>query len=92
MQEASLAAATPETATDGPGASLFAVGRNCWRVERADRLAFLVDGEEYFGAVRAALAKARQSIFILGWDIDSRDAPRARGRERRTCPSRSGDS
>jgi len=47
-------------------------GRNCWRVERATKVAFLVDGEEYFGAVRAALANARRSFFILGWDIDSR--------------------
>jgi hypothetical protein len=47
-------------------------GRNCWRIERAARVAFLVDGDEYFGAVRAALAKARYSILILGWDIDSR--------------------
>src|SRR3954468_2069753 len=47
-------------------------GRNCWRIEHADRAAFLVDGVEYFGAVRSALAKARRSIFILGWDIDSR--------------------
>ncbi|MEO8536856.1 MAG: hypothetical protein ABI533_04965 [Betaproteobacteria bacterium] len=51
---------------------LLQPGRNCWRVERAERLAFLVDGAEYFGAVRATLANARQSIFILGWDIDSR--------------------
>ncbi len=47
-------------------------GRNCWRIEQATRLAFLVDGEEYFGAVRRALARARHSILILGWDIDSR--------------------
>lgn len=47
-------------------------GRNCWRIERAARVAFLVDGDEYFGAVRSALAKARHSIAILGWDIDSR--------------------
>jgi len=53
-------------------APLLVPGRNCWRIERAERLAFLVDGEEYFGAVRSALAKARRSIFILGWDIDSR--------------------
>jgi len=52
--------------------SIFAPGRNCWRIERATRVAFLVDGEEYFTAVRAALAKARRSFFILGWDIDSR--------------------
>lgn len=51
---------------------ILAPGRNCWRTERATRVAFLVDGEEYFGAVRSALANARSSFFILGWDIDSR--------------------
>ncbi|HXR56058.1 MAG TPA: VTT domain-containing protein [Casimicrobiaceae bacterium] len=51
---------------------ILAPGRNCWRIEQATRLAFLVDGEEYFGAVRKALARARHSILILGWDIDSR--------------------
>ncbi|HZD53204.1 MAG TPA: VTT domain-containing protein, partial [Woeseiaceae bacterium] len=30
------------------------------------------DGAQYFGALRRALASARHSIFILGWDIDSR--------------------
>ena len=62
---------------------MFAPGRNCWRIERAERVAFLVDGEEYFGAVRAALAKAQRSFFILGWDIRQPDAPHSRGRERR---------
>ena len=47
-------------------------GRTCWRIERSSRVAFLVDGEEFFGAVRSALAKAQRSIFIVGWDIDSR--------------------
>lgn len=27
-------------------------GRNCWRVEAADRFAFIVDAEDYFIAVR----------------------------------------
>ena len=27
---------------------------------------------EFFGAVRDALARARRSFFIIGWDIDSR--------------------
>jgi len=35
-------------------------------------MAFLVDGEEYFAAVRAAIARAQRSVYILGWDIDSR--------------------
>lgn len=52
--------------------TLLEPGRNCWRIERASRVAFLVDGEEYFAAVRSALVQARHSIFILGWDIDSR--------------------
>jgi phospholipase D1/2 len=47
-------------------------GRNCWRIERARRVAFLIDGDDYFAAVRAAIAAARRSVFILGWDIDSR--------------------
>ena len=57
---------------DGEPEPILRPGRNCWRVERADRVAFLIDGEAFFGAVRSALAKARHSVFILGWDIDSR--------------------
>jgi phosphatidylserine/phosphatidylglycerophosphate/cardiolipin synthase-like enzyme/uncharacterized membrane protein YdjX (TVP38/TMEM64 family) len=64
--------APAETADAGARAALLSPGRNCWRVEHASRVAFLVDGEAYFGAVRSALAQARRSIFILGWDIDSR--------------------
>jgi phospholipase D1/2 len=41
-------------------------------VERAGRIAFLVDGAAYFSALRAAAVRARRSIYILGWDIDSR--------------------
>ncbi|MEO5700005.1 MAG: VTT domain-containing protein [Casimicrobiaceae bacterium] len=55
-----------------PPPRLLAEGKNCWRIARAKRLALLVDGDEYFPAVRSALAKAQRSIFILGWDIDSR--------------------
>jgi phosphatidylserine/phosphatidylglycerophosphate/cardiolipin synthase-like enzyme/uncharacterized membrane protein YdjX (TVP38/TMEM64 family) len=51
---------------------LLVPGRYCWRFEHAERLAMLVDGEQFFGAVRAALRTAQRSIFILGWDIDSR--------------------
>jgi phosphatidylserine/phosphatidylglycerophosphate/cardiolipin synthase-like enzyme/uncharacterized membrane protein YdjX (TVP38/TMEM64 family) len=47
-------------------------GRNAWRIERANRAAILIDGAAFFGAVRSAFLKARRSIFIVGWDIDSR--------------------
>lgn len=45
-------------------------GRNAWRVETAERLAFLVDGEEYFAALDRTLPLARRSIRIVGWDFD----------------------
>lgn len=50
----------------------FEPGRNCWRVERAERAAFLIDGEEYFSAFREAALAAEHSIYILGWDFDTR--------------------
>lgn len=46
-------------------------GRNCWRFTEAGKLAFLIDGCEYFNALAATLARAQQRIFILGWDFDA---------------------
>ncbi len=51
--------------------TLLQPGRNCWRVEHAERLAVLVDGEEYFGAVRKSMIQARKRILISCWDIHS---------------------
>ena len=52
--------------------SIFKPGRNVWRVEHARRAAVLIDAAATFRAMREAMAEARHSIFILGWDIDSR--------------------
>ena len=52
--------------------SLLRPGHNVWRIERAGRAAVLVDGAAFFEAVRAACLKAQHSIFMVGWDIDSR--------------------
>lgn len=43
-----------------------------WKVERARRAAVLIDGAAFFAAVRQAFLQARRTIFIVGWDIDSR--------------------
>jgi phospholipase D1/2 len=51
--------------------SVLEQDRNCWRLVQADRVAFVVDGDNYFRAVREALCNARHSIFIIGWDIHS---------------------
>lgn len=51
--------------------NLFEPSRNCYRRVKADRAAFVVDGEAYYGALRDAFLKARHSIFIVGWDLHS---------------------
>ncbi len=59
-----------------PGAyrpmGIFQPGRNVWRVEHANRASVLIDACSFFGAVRAALLQAKRSVFIIGWDLDSR--------------------
>jgi phospholipase D1/2 len=52
--------------------SVLRPGHNCWRLEPADRAAFLIDGEAYFRAFREVAGQAERSIMILGWDFDSR--------------------
>src|ERR1700716_1503827 len=54
-------------------------GRTVWRIERADRAAILIDGAAFFATVREAILKAQHSIFIVGWDIDSRTELRGDG-------------
>src|SRR3954469_15167592 len=53
-------------------AALLRPGCNVWRIERAKRATILIDGAAFFSAVRQAFIKAQRSIFIVGWDIDSR--------------------
>ena len=50
----------------------FRPGQNCWRIEHAGRAAVLIDAGAFFGAVRSALLQAKRSVFIVGWDLDSR--------------------
>ncbi|EJC82966.1 phosphatidylserine/phosphatidylglycerophosphate/cardiolipin synthase [Rhizobium leguminosarum bv. trifolii WSM2297] len=45
---------------------------NCWRIERADEFALLIDADCYFAAARAAMKAAKRSIFLVGWDFDAR--------------------
>lgn len=52
--------------------ALLKPGLNCWRIEPADRFAFIVDAADYFVALRPAMLKARHSILLIGWDFDAR--------------------
>lgn len=47
-------------------------GRNCWRIARADRAAFLIDGAAYFKALYDSLPRASRQILVLAWDLHSR--------------------
>lgn len=47
-------------------------GRTCWRIERAGRIAFLIDGASYFAALAGALERAEQRVLIVGWDFHGR--------------------
>ncbi|MDX2166631.1 MAG: phospholipase D-like domain-containing protein [Deltaproteobacteria bacterium] len=49
--------------------SIARPGRNCWRVEPAERVAVLVDGAAYFSAFAAAARRARHHILLIGWDF-----------------------
>lgn len=45
-----------------------------WRLDRADRVGVLIDGECYYRAFAELLLQARRQAWILCWDVDSRMA------------------
>jgi phosphatidylserine/phosphatidylglycerophosphate/cardiolipin synthase-like enzyme/uncharacterized membrane protein YdjX (TVP38/TMEM64 family) len=47
---------------------------NCLRTVGADRVSFLIDGDAYFSTLFKTLMNASRSIFIAGWDVDSRSS------------------
>ena len=47
-------------------------GVDVWRVERADRVAVLIDADAYFRALRKAMLLAKKRIMLIGWDFDAR--------------------
>lgn len=53
-----------------PPAVAFREGDNCWRIATAERMALIVDGADYFRALRAALIEAREAALMIGWDFD----------------------
>ncbi|GGZ14401.1 phospholipase D-like domain-containing protein [Novosphingobium colocasiae] len=43
-----------------------------WRYAMARRARVVVDAADYFDVMRQAMVEARQRIFMIGWDFDSR--------------------
>lgn len=56
-----------KTEEEGP-----AVSSTVWRFARASRAHVVVDAAAYFDLMQDAMLKARQRIFLIGWDFDSR--------------------
>lgn len=44
--------------------------QNSWRAVPADRFSLIVDGADYFRALRHALIEAREMAVMIGWDFD----------------------
>lgn len=72
---------------DSSCTNILEEGQNCWRIRKADRVAFLIDSASYFSAFVESLERAEQSVFIIGWDIDSR-IELVRGDRARNRPTR----
>lgn len=82
---------TPKAAalTQGPPLPRLRPGDTCWTICRADRLAVIVDAADYFSTVRDAIVNARHSVYLIGWDFDTR-IKLARPNERPGVPNRLG--
>ena len=52
--------------------SIFKEGRNCWRATEAACASVVVDCGNYYRDLYESITRAKHSIFVLGWDIDSR--------------------
>jgi phospholipase D1/2 len=59
--------------------ALLVPGTNCWLISRATRLSLIQDAGPTFAHMADAIEAARRSVFILGWDIDSRTVMRPGG-------------
>jgi phospholipase D1/2 len=51
---------------------VLSAGENCWRIARAEKVRVIIDAVDYFRVLRHALAAARHSVLIVGWDFDNR--------------------
>ena len=53
-------------------AALLNPDETCWRIESADKVRVIIDGADYFPAVKRAMLSARKTIMMIGWDFDTR--------------------
>ncbi|RIJ32143.1 phospholipase D-like domain-containing protein [Henriciella algicola] len=52
--------------------NLLVPGKTCQRIETADKLRIILEGRDYFRAVKEAMLSAEKTIMMIGWDFDTR--------------------
>lgn len=57
---------------DSSSQASVSTGDGVWRYARADRASVIVDAADYFLHMQEAMLKAKQRIFLIGWDFDTR--------------------
>jgi phospholipase D1/2 len=55
---------------DGSSTKIIDLENNAWRSDAAERLGFIVDGADYYLALKDVMPQAEKSIWIIGWDFD----------------------
>lgn len=53
---------------------LLEIDRNCWRIENATYATLIAGVGNYYRCLHNSICKAKHSVFIVGWDMDSRIA------------------
>ncbi|KQZ62219.1 phospholipase [Sphingopyxis sp. Root1497] len=68
--------------SEGALSPIVVEGRNCWRIERADKARMIVDAADYYALLKELMAGAKERILLIGWDFDPRIA---------LCPDEKGE-
>lgn len=51
---------------------IVVAGRNCWRIEHAEKARMIVDAADYFALLAKLMEGAKERILLIGWDFDPR--------------------
>lgn len=58
--------------SEGALSPIVVEGRNCWRIERADKARMIVDAADYYALLKDLMAGAKERILLIGWDFEPR--------------------
>lgn len=55
---------------NGSSTNIINLEKNAWRTDPAEQLGFIVDGADYYLALKDVLPRAEKNVWIIGWDFD----------------------